>query len=246
MLDFLKGIFGGSRKGADVAAAAQLADLGLPFEAVLVPGKNALETRRLLKQRGDITPVIMGKSDDLRLVSDLLRESTESVESIMSQAAQVDVDSWMRSKIESDPENYRVETEEWPVKPSGQPGLSVHLEVLSRRSKKNVIVGLIPTTEAWQAPAYLRYGDWNDCPPAAIHVAMHKRWSEKYGSVIACMTDDIVECVVNRPPSTREEALALALEQFVYCPDIVHQGVGSVGMLAASLLDCRTWYFWWD
>ncbi|MEN3327087.1 MAG: hypothetical protein V7638_1894 [Acidobacteriota bacterium] len=51
---------------------------------------------------------------------------------------------------------------------------------------------------------------------------------------------------VARPASTRDEALALAKQQFIYCSDIVHQGVGSVEALAATLFGATVWYFWWD
>ena len=40
--------------------------------------------------------------------------------------------------------------------------------------------------------------------------------------------------------------MALAREQFVYCPDIVYQGTGTLAGLAAALLEGTTWYFWWD
>ena len=40
--------------------------------------------------------------------------------------------------------------------------------------------------------------------------------------------------------------MELAEEQFAYCPDIVHQGVGTISALASMLLDGTAWYFWWD
>jgi hypothetical protein len=77
-------------------------------------------------------------------------------------------------------------------------------------------------------------------------VAVHKRWSDRYGSRIACASGDVIECTVARPPASRGEALALAREQFLYAPDIVHQGAETIEELAATLLGGRTWYFWWD
>ena len=47
-------------------------------------------------------------------------------------------------------------------------------------------------------------------------------------------------------PATKEEALALAWEQFVYCPDIVTQGTETVEVLAAALLNGPVWLFLWD
>ena len=60
------------------------------------------------------------------------------------------------------------------------------------------------------------------------------------------MSGDVIECTVKTPPSSKQAALALAREQFVYCSDIVHQGVRSIEALAATLLNSKTWYFWWD
>ena len=49
-----------------------------------------------------------------------------------------------------------------------------------------------------------------------------------------------------RKPSTREEALILAQEQYWFCYDIVEQGVGTIENLAAGLMESSVWYFWWD
>ena len=60
------------------------------------------------------------------------------------------------------------------------------------------------------------------------------------------MSRDIIEMSVAHPPRTRESALIVAREQYVYCSDIVDQGVGTISNLAATLLNGRIWYFWWD
>ena len=77
-------------------------------------------------------------------------------------------------------------------------------------------------------------------------MALHRRWHERWGSEIACMSDDVIECTVARPPTNEVEALQLAEEHMIYCPDIVHQGTQTLEGLAAALLEGRTWYFWWE
>jgi len=52
--------------------------------------------------------------------------------------------------------------------------------------------------------------------------------------------------LVDKPPHSQTEALALANEHFAYCEDIVTQGVGTIEGLAATLLEGKTWFFWWD
>jgi hypothetical protein len=51
---------------------------------------------------------------------------------------------------------------------------------------------------------------------------------------------------VQRRPPTREAALELAREQYVYCSDIVDQGVQTLSAFAAALMENDWWYFWWD
>ena len=71
-------------------------------------------------------------------------------------------------------------------------------------------------------------------------------WSELWGAEPVGIAADTVEMLVARPPTSRDDALALANEQFAYCEGIVTQGVGTVEALAATLVDGRTWFFWWD
>jgi Domain of unknown function (DUF4253) len=60
------------------------------------------------------------------------------------------------------------------------------------------------------------------------------------------MTQDTIELAVERPIQTREDALAVAHEQYVYCADIVQQGTETIEGLAAALLNAPEWFFWWD
>jgi hypothetical protein len=60
------------------------------------------------------------------------------------------------------------------------------------------------------------------------------------------MSSDVLEFRVARSPTTREAAVELADEQYSYCPDIVTQGCETISNLAASLVNARVWFFWWD
>ena len=108
------------------------------------------------------------------------------------------------------------------------------------------LVALLPTAEPADAPAYLRFGGFNACPAPDIHVAMLRDWGRRFGAAPACVTHDVIECLVTRPPQTPDEARALAREQFIYCGDIVTQGVRTVERLALELWRAPTWFFWWD
>lgn len=91
-----------------------------------------------------------------------------------------------------------------------------------------------------------KFGGWNECPAPEIQVAICKQWYEQFGAELAVMTGSTVEFSVSRPPQTREAALTLAEEQYIYCPDIVEQGLSSIEALAAAILGSKIWYFWWD
>ena len=71
-------------------------------------------------------------------------------------------------------------------------------------------------------------------------------WDEKYGISLAGITADVIELEVQNPPTTKQQALQLAKEQFIYCPDIVYQGTQTIAALAAALLNGKVWFFWWD
>jgi len=107
---------------------------------------------------------------------------------------------------------------------------------------------LVPVKRSWQIPAVFCFGDWNACPPAEVHIALLKRWHEKYGAELISMGMDAVYCLVNKPVRTRDAALALAKEQAVYCHDNVDQGAGdgTLSGLAIDLMDAEAWQFWWD
>ncbi|MBS2009840.1 MAG: DUF4253 domain-containing protein [Cyanobacteria bacterium SZAS TMP-1] len=106
---------------------------------------------------------------------------------------------------------------------------------------------LLPVKKAWHVPAILRLGNWNENPPAQVHVAMLKRWHERFGAEVVAVGRDTMYVEVKTPVSTKDAALQLAYEQFAYCPDTVLQGGdGTLSGLAVDLLDRRVWQFWWD
>jgi hypothetical protein len=246
ILRFIKGFLDGPGSKAAGEDTADYSDLNLPFEFLVVPGGEAVEQRSRLLSRAEITPVIMGNREEVSRLEDLLQDPSDTPEAILARANDLDVEEWIRSRTDEDPGQYSVEPAEWPRGRMPPLELSVHLDVLSRRPKPKVVIGLVPTALAWQVPAFLKFGDWNDCPSPDAQVALHKKWHQEYGSEIACLSGDVIECTVKNPPSSRQSALALAREQFVYCSDIVHQGVGSLEALAATLIKSKTWYFWWD
>jgi hypothetical protein len=134
----------------------------------------------------------------------------------------------------------------WPTGNRAVSEFSIPYDVLTKEPHRRVHIALVPTLNGWEAPAFLMLGSWNACPHPHHHVAIMKDWHKRYGAEVVGITHDIVEMFVARPPRNREQALALAREQYLYCDDIVRQGVGTLEVLAATLRGGKSWYFWWD
>jgi hypothetical protein len=246
MFDTLKRMLGGDKK-AEPAAEKPPREIRFPFEHVIVHGSEALARREELEARPGITPIIMGPSGDLGLILDVVNDEPTPVAEILEEARGVDIASWMAANEREQPDYYRVSAASWPEDPRvAVTAITVHLDSATKQPAREVVIGLVPTANAWEAPAHLDYGGWNDCPRPEVHVALHRRWRDGYGAAIVCMSDDIVQCTVERPPATREAAMRLAREHFHYCPDLVHQGGECLEYLAAMLMKNRVWSFWWD
>jgi len=119
-------------------------------------------------------------------------------------------------------------------------------DLVTGEPRDDLLLLLVPTTKTWEVLAILGFGGWNDCPTDEAHAAAHKLWFETYGAELVAMDLATLELRVARPPTTRDAALALALQQYAYCYDIVEQGVGSLEALAAGLANGSVWFFWWD
>jgi hypothetical protein len=132
----------------------------------------------------------------------------------------------------------------WPSKAEALPPLSVALDY--RGPKKKVYVALIPTNDWTTIPAHLHYGGWNACPQPEYHIAALRSWRDRYGTELVGLSSDRIDLRVARRPQARQEALDLAREHYVYCNDIVDQGLGTLSKLAACLMANDWWEFWWD
>lgn len=135
---------------------------------------------------------------------------------------------------------------QWPADTAeDMPGLTIALD-LNGKPLDRVHILVLPTMEAATAPAYLRWGGWNACPAPEYHVAALRDWHTRYGAEPVGISGDVINLRVARRPPTRDEALALAREQFLYCEDLVLQGTETFAPLAAGLMRSDWWYFWWD
>jgi hypothetical protein len=224
----------------------------MTLQTLQVRGTDALrlldEHRARYPQTG-LYPFLIGDDEDLAR----LREATEFNDGepgeIIEASLGVNLARWIAGRRE-EAEEYEFSPEEvlgeWPAEMPEKGSIGLHTDILTGRVKPTVYFGLAPIAQPWHLPAFVHYGAWNECPEPEVHCAFHRAWFERFGAEITGLSGDTVECLVRRPPATREAALALAWEQYWYCQDIVEQGCGSVSDLAATLLDSPYWFFWWD
>jgi len=239
-------------------------------------GSNAMSLWGRLRSLTEYTgfwPVIAGDDERLNLLRDnyeLELKSWEEKVSVFGEPASrhaehsasslrlnasgetLALEHWFDAKISEQPESTICEEGQWPVDlPGRQP------QVLSLTKKYDYLVGaerplkriytlLLPLTIPWHVPAFLHLGGFSACPQTDVHVAIAKRWNQRYGAEIISASNDTIEMQVNSPPKTKDEALRLAREQSIYCTSIVRHKFGTIASLAASLIDASLWSFWWD
>jgi hypothetical protein len=240
-----------------------------PYEIVETTGENALATWEELSTAGRGVPVVLGEDELDNLLfpfdpSDRARRTP--VEEILAAAKAIDFpadlfkrrrDEFAEAKLyfrqiaslaDFNDEECEAPLGDWPAETgygSGL-GLSVVEDFATRQPRSKAHIALIPTDDPTAIPAYMQWGNWNECPPPAYHVAALRAWRDRYGAELVGLSADVINLRVSRKPATREEALELAREQYFYCNDIIDQGVGSYSRLAAGLMASDWWFFWWD
>jgi len=194
-------------------------------------------------------PVVVGDPESLALLLDtyeIYSEDGDTAEQALKSAAAENIERWLDFHAEEsgieDPEIFG----DGVVSEQPGPGLLTALNTGGSKPLPEVGVGLFRVKHPWEVLAQLLWTAPNYDMGPKIHCAIQYRWSERYGADVVSATGDVIQCRVLRPPSTTEAALELAREQYIYCPDIVTQGVGTVTELAGTLLNADYWYFWWD
>lgn len=236
--------------------ASSLWTMTEPADLVLVevPGLEALDAWQRLRDLVPEThrwPVLAGDMEEVARVFEQIDDGFDPAATLEASRG-IDPAGWAAELRASDPELYDPPRDEPALRErvfretGPRHEIMLHLDVQQGRPVDRVGIVLVPTERSWEAPAYLNYGGWNECPEPAVHVAFLRRWHERYGAEVFSIGPDVMEISVSRPVTGREEALALADEQFLYSYDIVAQGTETLDRLAAHLLQATVWYFWWD
>jgi hypothetical protein len=203
-------------------------------------------------------PVLLGSEEEVANHREMAEINPAPVADTLAYAETIGVPQWFdRQKQErldefreynegEDPADFLAPVGDWPAGARPNNAFLTPFDIVSRKAHKRVAFALVPTVTPWEVPAFLRLGGWNACPEPAVHCAVYRYWQQEYGAAIVAATHDVIEMHVERPPRTREAAMALAEQQYIYCADIVEQGTQTLAALAAGLLNGSAWFFWWD
>jgi hypothetical protein len=212
-----------------------------PLTGVTVRARLAFAAWTVLREavpRTGAWPIVIGNEPALRPAP-----AGESTEGILVRAAALDPQRWATERVDADRARFAAPSAPWPDTVPHRAAFQVLSQLATQPT--SAVLALVPTSVAYEVPAHLRFGGWNDCPPPEVHVSALRDWHQRFGAEPVVMTSDTVELLVRKPVATRGQALELARFQHAYCPDIVAPALQSVEALAATLLGDPRWYFWW-
>lgn len=194
--------------------------------------------------------IICGDKESYDQLSENAEYSDQSTEEIVDASKKIDVLKWFEEKKAQLSEDWETDITEnegdWPGEITEKQGFTLTNDIITGAPLTDLYGVRLTSDCSWKIPAILKYGGWNDCPSPEEHCAIWRYWEEKYGAKIIGVSGDVVEAIVTNPPVTREQSMELAWQQYLYCYDIVDQGVETVSNLGASLSDNKFWFFWWD
>ena len=233
---------------------------GIAIRSITVPSTEVLDHWVQLVRQFPTTglwPVVLGHASMItveetigHLVSMDTYDQTPAMAAILDEAAGLDVDRFLDQLWDDGypPPEVRGTSEETYSLDESPPAYRIPpipSTLLPQAGDATIL--LMPVAAGEEALALLGWGDWNGCHRASAHVAILRRWRERYGAGLLAIAHDTLELVVASPPATFHEALELARDQYSYAPDIVEQGEHpTVGRLASALVGSHHWHFWWD
>lgn len=203
--------------------------------------------RRLRAAHGvsELWPVILGPDLELGEIWESGEDPAEAVAAglAMDGAARL---AEIRADMTAEHEEWSDSAEAWPPRGNAT-GMDVHDDSDFFLAQRDGWIGLIGAAHGYLVPGLLTWtGATNHGLEAADHVSILRYWHERNGAELVSLGLDVLELTVPRPPADPQTVMAVAEEQWWYCPDIVDQGVETLDALAAVQVSGHRWYFWWD
>jgi len=114
---------------------------------------------------------------------------------------------------------------------------------------KDPRLALVPARRSADIPAAIGWsGPLNHENDVARLCAVLRSWEDRFGIRVVALTFDRLVLSVAAPPTTVEEAEAVAVEHSAFCPDSVPQGSREAlrAYAESTVLGRREWGFRWD
>lgn len=229
-----------ARPAAIASARWQTAVQHFPYRLYETSGTQALAAWERLKRKGEGSPVVIGSHEDVMLLSERLEAATTGTIEIP-----IDAQDGQSAGRAGNGQGWP-QIGAWPAEAPESPDLSVAMDMSTGEVREKVFLALLPAGDASAIPAHLRFGGKPARPQAEHRIAALRSWRARYGAELVGASDDTLNIRVKSRPQTRAEALALAREQYEFCPDIVDKCLGDLSSLAAMLMEEDWWHFWWD
>jgi hypothetical protein len=226
-----------------LAPAADFMHFKMKIEPM--PGDSAFE-RAIDSIPTNERIVVIGNHVAREMVEEQLEESGLDPDVVLGEAQGLSAANWFRKRIQTYIVENEVEVGVWPPTARPKRYWSLDRDILTKTIHDKVYVAKVMAEKSWQIPAEFSFGGGNDCPTPEVHCAIWRDWEARFAAHIVGMSHDVIEAKVFSPPDSKELALELAKEHYVYCSDIVNQGLGSIADLAAALRKADKWHFWWD
>lgn len=211
------------------------------FPYPLVTAKSATLASKLveLAQDASTTPVVVGDRNRVEELRDQFTEMRLVFKEILSEAEVI-----YNRKI-SDLRKAGVPNAQFtPIYDVGN--IIESRSFCSGEGDEDIYIALLPTSRHWEAPVYMRFGGFNDCPPCAEQVAQLRYWHTVYGAKVACMCMDAV--VLLAPEDLKIPDPLLLAKEIVEYDSEFQEDVDSHGLegLASEIAEDKLWFFWWD
>jgi hypothetical protein len=249
-----------------VVSSGRLA--GMPYLRV-ASGDGAVEEWRLLRHATypKRYPVILDDVEDVPPMHEMWRAKFPSIPEVIAAGQRIDERIEWQPLLKAELDRWRPPAAWWPPRATmtqvrgAWPEIAVtrdrfwgpsYVGMAHQRATVDVAFPVCP--EPWMIPAYLQCEPHNDLPEADVQCAVLRSWHRRFGAELVWNNGVVYELAVARPPESKQAALELAEEHYLFCPDRLDQGTpsedfsheGTLEALAASLMVSPVWYFWWD
>jgi hypothetical protein len=181
-----------------------------------------------------LAPVILGDGFALAAHADAAAHTSTSVDAVLRRASALDLDAWLAARP------VPTAGTPTPVAPRPEAWQSV-LDPVLRAPIFDVAIALLPTDHASDAPAWLAFGNWRDCPEPAVHVAILRELETLAHADVVAITADRVELRVATPPTGPSDRNRLAELLARWDPSAFAEDRATIASWSSTFVTSPSW-----